>query len=97
MRQSDSEKAVKLAKSQQGKKRRLLDKVAKTVQDGMDRHIKAMKLVRGDIETTKKGAKEAGKVAKDFGSGFVSGVKTAGKAAKAVHKLATEEEDRLGK
>ena len=95
--QSDRAKAVKSAKSQQPKKRGLLDKVAKTVLDGMDRHNKAMKKAKGDIETTKKAAKKAGKVAKDFGSGFVSGVKTAGKAAKAVHKLATEEEDRLGK
>ena len=91
------DQAVRSAKSQQPKKRGLLDKVAKTVLDGMDRHNKAMKKAKGDIETTKKAAKKAGKVAKDFGSGFVSGVKTAGKAAKAVHKLATEEEDRLGK
>jgi hypothetical protein len=95
--QSDRAKAVKSAKSQQPKKRGLLDKVAKTVLDGMDRHNKAMKKAKGDIETTKKAAKKAGKVAKDFGSGFVSGVKTAGKAAKAGYKMATEEEDRLGK
>ena len=95
--QSDRAKAVKSAKSQQPKKRGLLDKVAKTVLDGMDRHNKAMKKAKGDIETTKKVAKRAGKVAKDFGSGFVSGVKTAGKVAKAGYKMATEEEDRLGK
>ena len=63
----------------------------------MDRHNKAMKKAKGDIETTKKVAKKAGKAAKSFGSGFVSGVKTAGKAAKAGYKMATEEEDRLGK
>jgi hypothetical protein len=95
--QSDRAKAVKSAKSQQPKKRGLLDKVAKTVLDGMDRHNKAMKKAKGDIETTKKVAKKAGKAAKSFGSGFVSGVKTAGKAAKAGYKMATEEEDRLGK
>ena len=95
--QSDRAKAVKSAKSQQPKKRGLLDKVAKTVLDGMDRHNKAMKKAKGDIETTKKVAKKAGKAAKNFGSGFVSGVKTAGKAAKAGYKMATEEEDRLGK
>ena len=78
--QSDRAKAVKSAKSQQPKKRGLLDKVAKTVLDGMDRHNKAMKKAKGDIETTKKVAKKAGKKpAKSFGSGFVSGVKTAGK------------------
>ena len=75
----------------------LLDKVAKTVLDGMDRHNKAMKKAKGDIETTKKVAKKAGKAAKSFGSGFVSGVKTASKAAKTGYKMATEEEDRLGK
>tara|TARA_B100001939_G_scaffold29178_1_gene23146 strand:+ start:31877 stop:34948 length:3072 start_codon:yes stop_codon:yes gene_type:complete len=95
--QSDRAKAVKSAKSQQPKKRGLLDKVAKTVLDGMDRHNKAMKKAKGDIETTKKVAKKAGKAAKSFGSGFVSGVKTAGKVAKAGYKMATEEEDRLGK
>jgi len=95
--QSDRVKAVKSAKSQQPKKRGLLDKVAKTVLDGMDRHNKAMKKAKGDIETTKKVAKKAGKAAKSFGSGFVSGVKTAGKAAKAGYKMATEEEDRRGK
>ncbi len=95
--QSDRAKAVKSAKSQQPKKRGLLDKVAKTVLDGMDRHNKAMKKAKGDIETTKKVAKKAGKAAKSFGSGFVSGVKTASKAAKTGYKMATEEEDRLGK
>ena len=56
-----------------------------------------MARAKSDIETTKKIASKVGKGAREFGKGFSSGVKTAGKAAKAGYKMATEEEDRLGK
>lgn len=89
--------AADTAKKQQPKKRPVLDGIARQVLKGMDRHKKAMARAKGDIETTKKIASKVGKGAKEFGKGFSSGVKTAGKAAKAGYKMASEEEDRLGK
>jgi len=89
--------AAETAKKQQPKKKSALDGVARAVLKGMDRHKKAMARAKGDIETTKKIASKVGKGAREFGKGFSSGVKTAGKAAKAGYKMATEEEDRLGK
>jgi len=89
--------AADTAKKQQPKKRPVLDGIARQVLKGMDRHKKAMARAKGDIETTKKIASKVGKGAREFGKGFSSGVKTAGKAAKAGYKMATEEEDRLGK
>ena len=89
--------AAETAKKQQPKKKSALDGVARAVLKGMDRHKKAMARAKSDIETTKKIASKVGKGAREFGKGFSSGVKTAGKAAKAGYKMATEEEDRLGK
>ena len=89
--------AAETAKKQQPKKKSALDGVARAVLKGMDRHKKAMARAKSDIETTKKIASKVGKGAREFGKGFTSGVKTAGKAAKAGYKMATEEEDRLGK
>ncbi len=91
------QKAAETAKKQQPKKKSALDGVARAVLKGMDRHKKAMARAKSDIETTKKIASKVGKGAREFGKGFSSGVKTAGKAAKAGYKMATEEEDRLGK
>jgi len=84
------EQAVKSAKSQQPKKRGILDTVAKQVLKGIDRHNAAMARAKSDLETTKKIGKHLGKGAREFGKGFKSGVTTAGKVAKVAHKLATE-------
>ena len=53
--------AVDTAKSQQPKKRGILDKVAKQVLKGIDRHNAAMAKAKSDIKTTKKLAGETGK------------------------------------
>ena len=80
-------KAVETAKKQQPKKKSALDGVARAVLKGMDRHKKAMARAKSDIQTTKKIASKVGKGAREFGKGFASGVKTAGKAVKAAKKL----------
>jgi hypothetical protein len=80
-------KAVETAKKQQPKKKSALDGVARAVLKGMDRHKKAMARAKSDIQTTKKIASKVGKGAREFGKGFASGVKTAGKAVRAAKKL----------
>lgn len=55
------DQAVRSAKSQQPKKRGILDKVAKQVLKGIDRHNAAMAKAKSDIKTTKKLAGETGK------------------------------------
>ena len=91
--QSDRAKAIKSAKSQQPKKRGALDSIARTVLKGMDRHKAAMARAKSDIQTTKKIASKVGKGAREFGKGFASGVKTAGKTAKVAKKAMEEFSD----
>jgi hypothetical protein len=91
--QSDRAKAIKSAKSQQPKKRGALDSIARTVLKGMDRHKAAMARAKSDIQTTKKIASKVGKGAREFGKGFASGVKTAGKTAKVAKKAMEEYSD----
>jgi len=55
------DQAVRSAKSQQPKKRGILDKVAKQVLKGIDRHNAAVAKAKSDIKTTKKLAGETGK------------------------------------
>ena len=88
-----AQKAVETAKKQQPKKKSALDGVARAVLKGMDRHKKAMARAKSDIETTKKIASKIGKGAREFGKGFSSGVKTAGKAAKVAKKAVSEHSD----
>ena len=91
--QSDRAKAIKSAKSQQPKKRGALDSIARTVLKGMDRHKAAMARAKSDIQTTKKIASKVSKGAREFGKGFASGVKTAGKTAKVAKKAMEEYSD----
>ncbi len=85
--------AVDTAKKQQPKRRPVLDAIARQVMKGMERHNAAMKNAKETGKVIKKAGKVAGAVAKGAGEG----VKTAGKAAKVGYKMASEEEDRLGK
>ena len=85
--------ATATAKKQQPKKRGALDSIARTVLKGMDRHKAAMARAKSDIQTTKKIASKVGKGAREFGKGFASGVKTAGKTAKVAKKAMEEYSD----
>jgi hypothetical protein len=85
--------ATVTAKSQQPKKRGALDSIARTVLKGMDRHKAAMARAKSDIQTTKKIASKVSKGAREFGKGFASGVKTAGKTAKLAKKAMEEYSD----
>ena len=85
--------AVDTAKKQQPKRRPVLDAIARQVMKGMERHNAAMKNAKETGKVIKKAGKVAGAVAKGAGEG----VKAAGKAAKVGYKMASEEEDRLGK
>ncbi len=85
--------AVDTAKKQQPKRRPVLDAIARQVMKGMERHNAAMKNAKETGKVIKKAGKVAGAVAKGAGEG----IKTAGKAAKVGYKMASEEEDRLGK
>ena len=85
--------ATATAKTKQPKKRGALDSIARTVLKGMDRHKAAMARAKSDIQTTKKIASKVGKGAREFGKGFASGVKTAGKTAKVAKKAMEEYSD----
>ena len=85
--------ATATAKKQQPKKRGALDSIARTVLKGMDRHKAAMAKAKSDIQTTKKIASKVGKGAREFGKGFASGVKTAGKTARVAKKAMEEYSD----
>jgi len=85
--------ATATAKKQQPKKRGALDSIARTVLKGMDRHKAAMARAKSDIQTTKKIASKVGKGAREFGKGFASGVKTAGKTATVAKKAMEEYSD----
>ena len=85
--------ATVTAKKQQPKKRGALDSIARTVLKGMDRHKAAMARAKSDIQTTKKIASKVGKGAREFGKGFASGVKTAGKTATVAKKAMEEYSD----
>ena len=85
--------ATATAKTKQPKKRGALDSIARTVLKGMDRHKAAMARAKSDIQTTKKIASKVSKGAREFGKGFASGVKTAGKTAKVAKKAMEEYSD----
>ena len=85
--------ATATAKKQQPKKRGALDSIARTVLKGMDRHKAAMAKAKSDIQTTKKIASKVGKGAREFGKGFASGVKTAGKTATVAKKAMEQYSD----
>ena len=79
---------VEKAEKKQPKKRPLLDKVAKHVLKGIERHNKAMSGLKKGADTAKKVGKGVGHVAKEFGKG----VGTVGKAVKDTKKALTKEE-----
>ena len=85
--------ATATAKTKQPKKKGALDSIARTVLKGMDRHKAAMARAKSDIQTTKKIASKVSKGAREFGKGFASGVKTAGKTAKVAKKAMEEYSD----
>ena len=79
---------VEKAEKKQPKKRPLLDKVAKHVLKGIERHNKAMSGLKKAGDTAKKVGKGVGHVAKEFGKG----VGSVGKAVKDTKKALTKEE-----
>ncbi len=89
------EKAVAKAKSSQGSKKPLKDRIAKGVfgavkayQQGMERH-------RAATATAGKALKVAGKAASEFGKGVASGVKSTATAAQKVKKAVVGEEKKM--
>jgi len=66
-------------------KKHVLDGISRTILRGIDRHNQAMQTAGKVAKTVRKGAQE-------FSTGFVSGVKTAGKAAQAAKRVITKEE-----
>jgi hypothetical protein len=97
-RQSAMSSAKKQQKpTPQGRTRRgALDRIAGAVLSGMERHRKATaaasKMAKQTGETLRRAAPVARKAASEFGKGFTSGVKTAGKVAKDVKKTVSKEE-----
>ena len=100
-RQSAMSSAKKQQKpTPQGRTRRgALDRIAGAVLSGMERHRQATaaasQMAKQTGETLRKAAPVARKAASEFGKGFTSGVKTAGKAAKDVKKTVSKEETEI--
>jgi hypothetical protein len=79
--------SVASAKKQQPAKKPLKDRIAKGVLGAVKAYQQGMERHRAATATAGKAVKVAAKGASEFGKGVASGVKTAGKAAQAAHKL----------
>jgi len=80
------------AKQKQPNKKPVRDAIARGVFRAVDAYKKGMDRHNAAMKTAKKAATVGGKAASEFGKGFASGVKTAGKVAKDVKKVVSNEE-----
>ena len=80
------------AKQKQSNKKPVRDAIARGVFRAVDAYKKGMDRHNAAMKTAKKAATVGGKAASEFGKGFASGVKTAGKVAKDVKKVVSNEE-----
>jgi hypothetical protein len=79
------------AKQKQPNKKPVRDAIARGVFRAVDAYKKGMDRHNAAMKTAKKAATVGGKAASEFGKGFASGVKTAGKVAKGVKKVVNNE------
>ena len=86
-----AKKAVETAKEKQPEKKPVRDAIARGIFRAVDAYKKGMERHNAAMKTAKKAGKVAGAIAKGAGEG----VKTAGKAVKMAHAVATKEEVEL--
>lgn len=80
-------KAVEKAKTNQGSGKPIKDRIAKGVLGAVKAYQQGMERHKAATATAGKALKVAAKGASEFGKGVASGVKTAGKAAQAAHRV----------